>query len=57
VSGAKTAKVINLPFGLWTLVGQRKHKFNRIHQVVSMSLAPPGKYDWTVRQWRLCGLM
>jgi len=27
---AKTAKPIELPFGLWTQVGPRKHKFNPI---------------------------
>jgi len=30
---AKTAEAINLPFGLWTQVGQRKHKFNHIRQL------------------------
>jgi len=30
------AEPINLPFGLWTRVGRRKHKFNRIHQVAPM---------------------
>jgi len=62
------AEPIDLLFGLWR-VGQRKHKYNRIHQVAPMcphgtthwrhegTLAPPGKYDWTVRlQWQ-CGLM
>ena len=33
MSCAKTAKPIDLPFGLWTRVGRRKHKFNRICQV------------------------
>jgi len=32
----KTAKPIDLPFGLYTWVGQRKHKFNRICQVAPM---------------------
>ena len=36
VSPAKTAEPINLPFGLWTRMGRRKHKFNRIHQVAPM---------------------
>jgi len=36
VSCAKTAEPIDLPFGLWTRVGQRKHKCNRIHQVAPM---------------------
>jgi len=30
------AEPIDLPFGLWTRVGQRKHKFNRVCQVASM---------------------
>jgi len=25
------AEPIDLPFGLWTRVGRRKHKFNHIH--------------------------
>jgi len=33
VSGPKTAEPIDLPFGLWTRVGRRKHKFNHIRQV------------------------
>jgi len=27
---------IDLPFGLWTRVGRRKHEFNRIRQVAPM---------------------
>jgi len=30
---AKTAEPIDLPFGLWTRVDQRKHRFNCIRQV------------------------
>ena len=30
MSCAETAELIDLPFGLWTRVGRRKHKFNRI---------------------------
>jgi len=30
---AKTAEPIDLPFGLWTWVDQRKHRFNCIRQV------------------------
>jgi len=37
----KTAEPIDLLFGLWTLVGRRKHKFNHIRQVAP----PPGEYD------------
>ena len=33
---AKTAVPVDLPFGLQTWVGQRKHKFNRILQVVAV---------------------
>ena len=36
VSYAKTAKPIHLPFRLWTRVGRRMHKFNRIRQVAPM---------------------
>jgi len=48
---AETAESIDLPFGLWSRVGRRKHKFNHIRQVVPMCphemahLAPPGEYD------------
>jgi len=51
VSCAETAEPIDLPFGLWTLVGRRKHKFNRIRQVAPNvpfhvgTLAPPGEYN------------
>jgi len=30
------AELIDLSFGLWTRVGRRKHKFNRIRQVAPM---------------------
>jgi len=33
---AKTAEPIDMPFGLWTRVGRRKHKFNRIRQMAPM---------------------
>ena len=36
VNCAKTAEPIDLPFGLWTRVGLRKHKFNRIRQAAPM---------------------
>jgi len=55
------AKPIDLPFGLLTQLGRRKHKFNCIRQVVSMCphgrahLSPPGKNHWTIRlQWWCC---
>jgi len=38
------AEMIDLPFGLWTLVDWRKHKFNRIRQVVPM--CPHGRAHW-----------
>jgi len=44
VSCAKTAEPVDLPFGLWTRVGRRKHKFNRIHQVAPMR--PHGRAHW-----------
>jgi len=33
---AKLAEPIEVPFELWTRVGPRKHKFNRIRQVAPM---------------------
>jgi len=36
VSCVKTAEPIHLPFWLWTRVGRRMHKFNRIRQVAPM---------------------
>jgi len=33
---AETTQPIDLSFGLWTRVGQRKHKFNHIRQVAPM---------------------
>ena len=44
VSCAKMAELIDLPFGLCTQVGERKHKFNRIFQVVSM--CPHARAHW-----------
>ena len=38
VSPAKTAEPMVMPFGLWTRVGPRMHKFNRIRQVETMCL-------------------
>jgi len=32
----KMTEPIDLPFGLWILVGRRKHKFNRVRQVGPM---------------------
>jgi len=52
------AEPIDLSFGLWTLVGQRKHKFNRIRQVAPM--CPRESAHWrhltnTVRPSVCCG--
>jgi len=41
VSCAKVAERIDLPFALWTRMGRRKHKFNRIRHVAPMF--PHGK--------------
>jgi len=50
MSYAEMAEPINLPFGLWPQVGQRKHKFNRICQEVPM--CPHGRAHgatWRIR--------
>jgi len=44
VNCAETAEPIDLPFGLWTQVGRKKHKFNRICQVAPM--CPHGRAHW-----------
>jgi len=44
VSCAETAELIDLLFGLWTRVGQRKHKFSHISQVEPM--CPHGRAHW-----------
>jgi len=41
---AVQAEPIDLPFGLWTWVGWRKHKFSRIRQVPTLCLH--GKAHW-----------
>jgi len=38
VSCAKTAEPIDLPFGLWTWMGWRMHKFKHIRQVAPTCL-------------------
>ena len=48
VSCAKMAEPIEMSFGLWTLVGPRKHV------LLGYTLAPPGEYDWIVRIWLPC---
>ena len=53
VSCARVVEPINWRFGLWTRVGQRKHKFNHIHQVASVC----PQYHWTVHVRRRCGLL
>ena len=40
----KMVEPIVLTFGLWTLVGRKKHRFNRIRQVAPM--CPHGKALW-----------
>jgi len=55
MSCAKMAELTDLPFGLWTRVGRRKHKLNRICQVTTMcphgghqgTLASSGEYNST----------
>jgi len=44
VSCAETAELIDLAFGLWTWVGQKKLKFNRIRQVAPV--CPHGRAHW-----------
>jgi len=44
VNCAEISEPINLPFGLWTRVGRRKHKFNHICQVAP--LCPHGRAYW-----------
>jgi len=44
VSCAEMVEPIDLPFRLWTRVGRRKHKFNRIRQVAP--LCPPMWAHW-----------
>jgi len=57
VSCAKMDEPIDLPFGLWTRVGRKKHKFNRIRQVfyvpsLERTLAPPGEYGLSAAAMR-----
>jgi len=47
VSCAEMAEPIDLPFGLWTRVGRRKHKFSHIRQVAPM--CPHGRAHWRHR--------
>jgi len=44
MSYAKKAEPIDLQFGLWTRVGRRKHKLNRMSQV--MPMCPHGMAHW-----------
>jgi len=37
-------ELIGLPFRLWTLVGLRKHKFNRIRHMAP--ICPHGRAHW-----------
>jgi len=52
VSCAKTAELIDLLFGLWTRVGQRKHSFNRICQVATMCTNSVVFARWRQCAWR-----
>ena len=62
MSCAETTEPIDVPFGLWTLVGRRKQV-----QLYSPgganvpsnvgTLAPPSEYNSTIRLWRRCSLM
>jgi len=57
VSPAKAAEPIEMPFGFWTRMGRRKHKFNRICQVVPM--CPQGRARIVLNRQlrRRCGLL
>ena len=44
MSCSETAQPIDLPFGLWTRVGRRKHKFSLIRQMAPM--CPHGRAHW-----------
>jgi len=52
VSPAKTAEPIEMPFGLWTRVGPRKHTCIR----QGCTLAPPREYNRTVHVLQRCVL-
>ena len=60
VSCAKTAELIDLPFGLWTRVGQRKYQSYSPDGASVRSwegtLVPSGEYDLTVHLLRRCAL-
>jgi len=47
----KMVELIEVPFGLWTRVGVRRHVLDG-----GITLSPRGEYDWTVHVWRWCGL-
>ena len=51
MSCAKMAELIEMPFGLWTRVGPRKHVLGGMHN------APSGEYHWIIYVWRQCGLL
>jgi len=52
VSAAKTAKPVEMPFGIWTWMGPRKHVLDG-----GCILAQSGEYDRTSRVRWQCGLM
>jgi len=43
-TSAKMAEPVHLPFGLWTQVGRRKHKFSHIRQVAP--ICPHWRTHW-----------
>jgi len=44
MSCAETVEAVDFPFWLWTQVGLRKHKFDRIHRV--SPICPHGRAHW-----------
>jgi len=57
VSCAKTAEPIDLPFGLWTRVGRRKHSPGGANvRSWEDTLPAPGEYSWNIRRQRRCAL-
>jgi len=46
------AEPIEMPFGLWTQMGARKHLLGRVHTGATWQI----QYHWTVHVQRRCGL-
>ena len=57
MSCAEIAASINLPFVLWTWVGRRKHKFNRIRQVAPMCTISIVFARWKHKFNRICQMV